>query len=260
MRRNVDLYFMALKNSFASRMAYRADFLFSLIMILITELIIPFITLLIYRTGAVFPGWTLYEVLMLQGIFLLARGLSNLLFFGMVWNTLDRVREGTYDILLIKPCSTLFISIATCFEPDSIGAVIGGIVVCAYAMSGVAIPSPAAALMSVLLFLLSMIMLFSLALFMAGSVFKWVGNSRIYEIFDSIAAFGNYPRSIFTKAFQTLISYVVPIATIGFLPASVLLGKKTEGIPVTICICLLFLIAGALFWKSMLKKYTSAGG
>ena len=260
MIKNIRLYLKALKNSFASRIAYRADFFFSAVMILVSELIIPFITLLIYKTGAAFPGWSMYEALLLQGIFLLSRGTANVLFFGLVWNTLDRVREGTYDILLIKPSSTLFLSIATNFEPDSIGIVLSGLIVSLFSLTRLPGLNIMNVFVALLLFFLSLIILFSFALLMAGSVFKWVGNSRIYEIFDSIASFGNFPRSIFSKAFQMIISYVIPIAAIGFLPASVLLGKITEGIPETVLVCIAFLFLSLGFWKLMLTKYTSAGG
>jgi len=91
-------------------------------------------------------------------------------------------------------------------------------------------------------------------------MFKWVGNSRIYEIFDSITAFGNYPRSIFSKAFQNLISYIIPIAIIGFFPASALLGKSIDGALAAMGICLVFFIFSMLFWRKMLSLYTSAGG
>ncbi len=260
MRRSIRLYLMALKNSFASKIAYRADFFFSTVLIFISELIIPFITVLIYRTGASFPGWTVEEILLLQGIFLLSRGMANLLFFGLVWNTLNRIRDGSYDILLIKPASTLFLSIASNFEPDSIGVVVCGLLVSFYAFMKLPVPRISDVLLFLLLFVLSLIMLFAFALLMAGSVFKWVGNSRIYEIFDSLLSFGNYPRSIFSKGFQTIISYIIPIVAVGFLPASVLLGKRPEGILVTAMVCLLFLLLSAGFWKMMLRQYTSAGG
>jgi ABC-2 type transport system permease protein len=260
MRKNIELYLMALKNSFASRITYRADFFFSAVMIFISELLVPFITVLIYKAGSSFPGWTIGEVLLLQGIFLLSRGVANLLFFGLVWNTLNRVREGSYDVLLIKPASTLFLSVATNFEPDSIGVVACGLLVSIYAFTGLPVPGISDILLFILLFILSLIMLFAFALLMAGSVFKWVGNSRIYEIYDSIVSFGNYPRSIFSKAFQTIISYIIPIAAVGFLPASVLLGKRPEGILITSVVCLLFLLVSGGFWKLMLRQYTSAGG
>jgi ABC-2 type transport system permease protein len=259
-RRNAKLYLLALKNSIAARITYRADFIFSSFMILVAELVIPVITLLIYKTGASFPGWSVNEVLLLQGVFMAARGFAGLLFFGLVWNTLDRVREGTYDILLIKPASTLFLSIATSFESDSIGVIISGTAVSAFALARLPGSGFANILIFIVLFVLSLVVLFSFALMMAGSVFKWVGNSRIYEIFDSIVSFGNYPRTIFSKAFQTIISYILPISLIGFLPASVLLGKNMVGLPGSAAACLVFLGIGLTFWKVMLKKYTSAGG
>ena len=260
MSRGVKLYLMALKNSFASRFTYRADFFFSTVMIFISELLIPFITVLIYKNGAAFPGWTVEEILLLQGIFLISRGMANLLFFGLVWNTLNRVREGTYDVLLIKPSSVLFLSVATGFQPDSIGVITCGLLVTLYTLPKLPVPGLQEIFMFVFLFVLSQTVFFSFALLMAGSVFKWVGNSRVYEIFDSVVSFGNYPRSIFSKGFQTIISYIIPISVIGFLPASVLLGKRTEGIFVTTVVCLLFLLFSAVFWKLMLKNYTSAGG
>lgn len=102
--------------------------------------------------------------------------------------------------------------------------------------------------------------MFSFAVIMAASMFKWVGNSRIYEIFDSITSFGNYPRTIFSKSFQTIISYIIPVAIIAFYPASALLGKDISGIMPAVLVLALFLVLSILFWRLMLSKYTSAGG
>jgi ABC-2 type transport system permease protein len=75
-----------------------------------------------------------------------------------------------------------------------------------------------------------------------------------------MVSFGNFPRSIFSRAFQTIITYIIPIAAVGFLPASVLLGKRPEGIITTGAVCLIFLFVSGGFWRLMLKQYTSAGG
>lgn len=256
----VKIYIIALKNSFAARMAYRADFFFSSLMIMVAELLIPFLTLLIYRTGASFPGWSIYEMLLLQGIYMLSRGVAGFLFFGLVWNTLDRVREGTYDLLLIKPRSVLFLAVATGFEPDSIGTMAGGLMVMLYSFNVLPVPGIWEWGRFLLLFLFSVLALFSFALIMAGSVFKWVGNSRIYEIFDSITIFGNYPRSIFPRTFQAILSYILPIAMIGFFPAAALLGKSSDGVFPAMLVCLIFAALSFAFWRWMLSKYTSAGG
>jgi ABC-2 type transport system permease protein len=260
MIRAIDIYLTSLKNSFAARMAYRADFIFCCIMILVSELLFPFITILIYASGASFPGWDIYEIMLLQGIFMLSKGIANFMFFGIVYNTLSRVREGTYDLLLIKPVSVLFISIVTGLEPDSIGTILGGLLVSCYSLLQLPQPDTIQWIRFIFTFLFSVLALFSFAVLMAASVFKWVGNSRVYEIFDSVSSFGNYPRSIFSKSFQTIISYIVPVAIIAFYPASALLGKDISGIMPTALVLALFLVLSILFWRLMLSRYTSAGG
>lgn len=256
----IDIYITSFKNGFAARMAYRADFFFCSIMILVSELLLPMITFLIYSTGASFPGWSRHEAMLLQGVFMLSKGAANLLFFGLVFNTLSHVREGTYDLLLIKPVSVLFISVAAGSEPDSIGTILGGLLVILFSLWQLPSPGVINWIKFILLFFFSVLVMFSFAVIMAGSVFKWVGNSRIYEIFDSITAFGNYPRSIFSKSFQAIISYIIPVAIIGFFPAAALLGKDMSGVIPAILISILFFILSLSFWRLMLSKYTSAGG
>lgn len=241
-------------------MAYRGDFFICCLITLISEMILPFITFLIYSTGASLPGWSLDEIMVLQGIFMLSRGLAGLLFFGIVYNTLICVREGTYDLLMIKPASVLFISITTGFEPDRIGSVTGGVIVLALSLNRLQSPGVMNWLYFALILFFSVLTMFSFAVIMAATVFKWVGNSRIFEIFESIMMFGNYPRSIFSQAFQTIISYIIPVSIIAFYPASALLGKGISGLFPVLVVCVLFLIIGLLFWRMMLSKYTSAGG
>ena len=104
MMATVCLYLQGIKTALATRMAYRGDFFMSMLIMLLVELGAPFITFLIYGNGASFPGWTMYEVLLIQGVFLLARDAFPLLFW-IVWNTMI-VREDLFDLLLIKPKST----------------------------------------------------------------------------------------------------------------------------------------------------------
>ena len=247
MIRGLQIYLMALKHNFAARMAYRADFIFSSLMSFVSEMFIPLITFFIYEMGSSFPGWGFYEVLLLQGIFMLSNGVARLTFFGIVSSTLGHVREGTYDLLLIKPRSTLFLSIANVFSPDSIGTIFAAVYIIRLSLDKLVWPGALSWIEFLVLFLFSLMVLFSFSLFMAGSMFKWVGNSRI-------------PATIFSKSFRILISNVIPIALLGFFPASALLGKEIEGALSAALVCIIFLALGLCFWRFMLSKYTSAGG
>lgn len=256
----IKAHIQAIKAALAIRMAYRVDFLLSLLIMLLVEFSAPFITLLVYDNGASFPGWSLYEALLIQAVFMLSRGIAFPLFFGMVWNTLGRVREGTLDVLLLKPRSLLHMLIMTSFDSEDLGKLVGGLLLFTLSLSHLPFPGPLQWVEFFLVFMFSMIMLFAFALFMSGSAVIWVGNGRVFEIFSAITSFGQYPVSIFSKPVQTFATIVVPVSLLGSFPAAVLIGKPTPGIIAAIGSSILFLIISYLFWKRMMYRYSSAGG
>ncbi len=256
----VRIHLQGIKTALASRMAYRGDFFMSIIIMLFEEMLAPMITILVYHNGASFPGWTMYEALLIQGIFLLARGIAFPFFFGIVWNTIERVREGAFDLLLIKPKSVLFLAIVTGFDSEDLGKFLGGITLFALAVSQIPAPGIMEWIQFIALFIISLVVLFGFALILAGLGIVWIGNFRVYEIFFSITNFGMYPAAIFSKGLQTLITLIIPIAILGFIPAAVLLGKPAVGTIGSIGVSIAFFTFGFWFWHWMLKKYTSAGG
>lgn len=260
MMSSIKAHFHMIKISFAARMAYRGDFLISTFIMLIVEFLTPLITLLIYRSGASFPGWSLYEAMLIQGVFLLSKGIANPLFFGMVGNTVGLVSGGTLDLLLLRPRSTLHMIVMTSFDSEDMGKLLGGIVLFSYSLAQLPPPGILQWCQFLLLFVFSQIVLFSFAMIMSGTVIKWVGNGRVYEMFSSISSFGQYPVSIFSKPVQNFITIMIPVAMMGFFPASVLMGRPSSGILWALASSVFFLAASLLFWKFMLNKYTSAGG
>ncbi len=256
----VRMHWEAIKTAIMSRLAYRGDFMISAVIMLIAESIVPLVTFLIYRNGASFPGWGLYEALLIQGVFLLAKGIAFPFFFGILWNILIRVREGTFDLLLIKPRSILHLSIATGFNSEDLGKLAGGIAL--FILASLNLPAHGLSewLLFIILFIFSLMVLFSFALILSGIVFIWVGCSRVYEIFESVTAFGLYPRTIFSKGIINIVTIIIPVAMIGYFPATALLGKPAEWIGTALLVTIAFLASSIFFWYWMLTKYTSAGG
>jgi len=257
---SVQAFLAVMKTVVASRLAYRGDVFFSLFVTLLGEAILPMITLLIYKSGASFPGWSLEEAMLVQAVFMLAKGIAYPFFYGMVYNTLDRVREGSFDVLLLKPRSALFMTLVTGFSIDGLGRLVGGAALFIFALSGLPMPSAAEWLGFLLLMCLSACVLFASALFMSGMLFRWVGSSRVYEMNDAATSFGRYPLSIYSKPLQFVLSSVVPVAMISYFPAATLLGRSTPGLYGAAAASVIFLAAGLLFWHYMLRTYTSAGG
>lgn len=251
-------YLIGLRNSFAAAAAYRANLIFCISMTIVGDLIVPMVSILIYSGGAGFAGWGMYEILLIQGVFILSRGIAGTFFFGMVSSTLYMVVDGTFDLLLIKPASTLLVSLSGNFDTDSVGSILTGVVLTCVAC----IKTGGAANLPLFLVLLAfgLIVMFGFTLLMSGSVFKWVGNSRVYEIFDAIIQFGNYPASIYPKPMLYTVSYLLPVALIGYYPAAALMGTPISGLAFLLLSSALFFAVCLVFWRLMLKSYTSAGG
>jgi ABC-2 type transport system permease protein len=254
------LHLQGIKSALAVRMAYRADFFISILIMLAVEGFVPLVTYLIYKNGASLPGWNMYEALLIQGVFLLCRGIAFPFFFGMVWNTIMRVQEGTFDLLLIKPRSVLQMLIVTGFDSEDLGKLVGGIVLFTVSLANIPFPGLEMWLKFIALFFVSLVVMFGFGLILSGLGIVWIGNYRVYEIFFSIANFGMYPANIFTKGLVTFITAIIPVAMLGFVPASQLLGRPAEGTIISVVSSIIFLFASLLFWKAMFRRYNSAGG
>lgn len=248
-------------NELSARMAYRGDFAIGVVVSLVTQMLLPMMTVLIYGAGASYPGWTLYEALLVQAIFIMSNSVAGIFFFGMVGVVLNHIRQGTFDLFMIKPAPAALLAAGMSFSLDSVFELAGGLLlfIVAYANTGGADGS--GWIKFTIVFVMSILVLLGFTFLISAVLFKWVGNSRMFEIFMSVARFGQYPASVYPKAFRIVISYVFPVALFGSVPAEVLL-KPTGTLDVVLAavFAVVFLGAGYSVWRLMLRIYTSSGG
>jgi ABC-2 type transport system permease protein len=260
MKKYLRIYKESMRIALASATTYRANFILQSMITLLSNIIFPLITLLIYGSGASFKGWDLYEVLLIQSIFTISIGISSMLFDGIVWNTMSNVVDGTLEIILIKPVDSLFFLLASTFNINSLGIVIGGGIVFGIALVHIAMPTLIMWIQCIVMFVIGILVLLGMELMMAATSFKWVANSRIPEMYQSVIKFGNYPLNIFPKWIVAFTSFIMPVAMIGFFPASALLGRTTWWMFLAIIPCIIFMASGILLYKYMVRLYESVGG
>ncbi|MCL1866102.1 MAG: ABC-2 family transporter protein [Oscillospiraceae bacterium] len=255
------IYKNCIGTALAKVSAYRLDFALSMLMALLWNALFPIVTILIYNAGQSFPGWDFYEVLLVQSVFMLSSGLAYLFFNGVLWATMHHVEEGSFETVLLKPVSPIFYLIVTNFDPECFGMVIGGGAMFAFALYNVGVVVDSAAVLQFLLmFTAGFCVMAGINLLMAAMSFKWVGNSRITEIFDSIMDFGKFPSSVFPAAIRGFTSFVIPVGMVGFFPASALLGRADMMMTFSIVPCLLFLLSGIGLYSRMIRRYEGVGG
>lgn len=263
MRRYLQIYKECLRIAFNQAAAYRLNFMLTACITLFSNILFPLVTIMIYRTGSSFPGWNIYEVMLLQSIFSIADGMAGIFTGGVLWATMNHVREGSLDTVLLKPVNTLMFLASSTLEPANIGIVAGGGILYGISVSHVKGITFGNVVGSIILFLAGVAVLMGMAFFMAAVSFKWVGNSRMPEIFDSIKSFGKYPITIFPGVIRSLVTFCIPVGVVGYYPASVLLGKGTAVMKLlfTTCIpCGLFLLLSIWVFGYMVHLYEGVGG
>jgi len=260
MKRFLSIYKTCAATAMSRALIYRLNFALSMIISLCYNLFFPLTTILIYNAGASIPGWGLYEVLLIQSIFTLSIGFTFIIFNNVLWSTMQYIREGSFEVVFLRPMNPLFFLIATNFDTGSIGLLIGGGVMFGIAIAHTGFISLASIGQFLLLFISGFAVMSGFQMIIAATSFKWVGNSRLPEILDSILSFGKYPLSIFPGKLKILASFIIPVGMIGFFPASALLGRLDPFVLLSVIPCILFMIFGIWLYHFMVKLYEGVGG
>jgi len=254
------VYKICIKTAVSRAAAYRFDFFLSLAITFAGSLGLPLVALLIYGAGAAFPGWSFHEVLLIQSLFTLSQSLARVFLGDVLWETMNRVRSGSFETVLLKPMEPLTCIVATTFSPASAGSFLCGCAMLCYAAAHVRVAAVSAVVGCLFLFLAGVAVSVGIQIVMAAASFKWVGNSRLPEIFSSVEAFGQYPLAVFPAAVRAAATFVIPVGLIGFFPAAALLGRAEPEAFAASGLCLLFLLFGIWLYRYMVREYKGVGG
>jgi len=260
LRRHIKLYFQCLKTILNGEMAYRLNFILGMIMTFCGNILFPLITLLIYANGQSFPGWTFWQVLLIQSIFTISSGISGTFFDGIFWNTNNCIREGTLDVILLKPVNSLFYMAATTVNLNGFSYIIGGFIMLLIAAPHCAVITLGGICNFLLFGLAGIFVLLGSTLIMSATAFKWIGNSRIPEIFDSLQQFAKYPITVFPKAVQTIVTFIIPVGIVAFFPAQALMGQIQPVYYLSLIPCGIFAAFGIGLFRFMVHLYEGVGG
>ncbi len=255
---NIKTHLQFIKTGFLARMTYRFDFFVSVIAFFLYPLTGPLFVGVIYYAGGKFQGWDIYQVIFLQGVLTLIKGFSFMLFFGISWLTELRVREGRFDLFLVRPVNTLWLLTMEAFDEEDAGQFIAGITLIIFALNYVEIQG--SWILFAILSIFGLLFIFSLALLRSAAAIILIRVYRLHEITDMIYVFAGYPKSIYSKNLSILFSTIVPLFVIANYPASALLGFTTDGMYVALISVIIFLTCSLAIWNLALKHHTSAGG
>ncbi len=260
MTSNFKLWLKSAEMAFLNRLAYRGEFFISLISMFVLEMASPIIILLIYFNTAGFQGWTLYQVLLLQGIFVMVRGFSFVTFFGIVWNSNWTLHKGEFDLILLKPRNILWMFICNSFDAEDTAKFIGGLGIIIFALFHLENITLLGVVAGIFSLLVGIGLFFSLALLFSAFIFKFIQTWRLYELLDILSMLGTYPKSIYPLLTGIIFTIFLPIFAVAVFPAETILGFFSMDILYSAITVIILVTLSLFIWYRTIRNYSSAGG
>nr|WP_089106681.1 ABC transporter permease [Streptomyces hyaluromycini] len=249
-----------------STMIYRTSFAVTMAgNLLVTGLDFATILLMFSRVDSL-GGWSLPEVAFLYGLSATSFGVADLVLGSMdVLGT--RIRDGSFDTLLVRPASVLAQIGADHFALRRLGRITQGAVVLGWALAFAGIDWTPAKVLLVPLMLAAGAAIFC-ALFVAGAAFQFLAQDAA-EVQNAFTYGGTtllqYPPTVFGKDFVRGVTFLLPLGFVNWVPAAYVLGRPYPlrlpvwtvwAPPLVAAVCCA--LAG-LAWRAGLRAYRSTG-
>ncbi|WP_179945158.1 ABC transporter permease [Paenibacillus durus] len=250
-----------LKNYMKTRLTYRADFwveVLSDLLFQVTNLVFIFVIFMHTNTLA---GWSQNEVVFVYGFFMVPWGVFAC--FVNMWNFSERyIVKGEMDRILTRPAHNLFqIFLENVDPPSLIGSLIGLLIM---AVSGfnLGLPFEWWTVPALILLTISATAIYTgIYTTLTALSFYSDAPTGIIPLMYNIQSYGRYPVTIYNRAIQVLLTWILPFAFVGVYPAGLFLQREemTRMALLTPVMGAIFLSIGLFVWNRGVRKYKGAG-
>ncbi len=211
-------------------------------------------------------GWSLPEVAFLYGLSATAFGIADLV-LGSMDVLGGRIRDGSFDTLLVRPAPVLAQVGADRFAVRRLGRITQGALVLGWALPAVDVAWTPAKVLLVPVMLVSGAAIFG-AVFVAGAAFQFLAQDAA-EVQNAFTYGGTtllqYPPTVFGKDLVRGATFILPLAFVNWVPGAYVLGRPYPlGLPEWAAFAPPLVAAGCcalagLAWRAGLRSYRSTG-
>jgi ABC-2 type transport system permease protein len=241
-------------------LTFRANLFFDVVLALAGQLSTLGTILLVYTRTDQLAGWTRAEALVLAGTFQVLSGIkATFIDPNLSWFPGRGIREGGLDAYLLQPAPSLFLVSFSTAAPLALVQAALGLVVVGFGVSAHGDPPSAFGIVAWLLLLIAGTALaWALGVLLACIGF-WAPRLDLDVFYGAAWQLGRYPVDIYRRPLRQVLTYVIPLALIATLPATVLLRDPS---PFVLAAGLAGGFAATLLavgaWRLGLRRYTGA--
>lgn len=261
-RRYAMLLGVQLRASFVQAVQYRVDFLLGLLLSLCWTAAALVPLLVVYDRRRTLGGWTRDEALLVVGFFTLLKGAIQGLIEPSVTHTVEHLRKGTLDFLLLKPVDAEFLVSTTRLQPWRATDSLGGLALIVWGLHGTArVPRFDALLTTAALVSAALAILHSLWVLVVAIAFVTVKVDNLSFLLGSVYDAARWPSSVWRGALAWVFTVIVPLTVMTTWPALAVLGRLdlARGVG-AIALAVVFVTVSRAVWSRAIRNYTSAGG
>ncbi len=225
------------------------------------------VVLTIFHNVSRLNSWNVHEVALLYALSSITFAFTDMV-IGQLDQFPQKVRDGNFDILLVRPRGTLFQVIASDFTLRRAARVLQGAIVLAYALSTLTIHWTVLRVLVLAVSLPSAVVIFSSVWVVGACIAFWTtdGGEFTNAFTYGGTAMAQYPIDIYATWLRRLLGFVIPLAFVCYFPALYVLGKRDPlGLPrfldfmSPVVAAVAAVVAGSV-WQFAVRHYRSAGG
>jgi ABC-2 type transport system permease protein len=249
-----------------SAMAYRTSF----VIMTVSQFgitVIDFVAVIVMFTHvSQLGGFRLSEVALLFGTASLSFGLSDLA-VGNVEHLGQRVRNGTFDQMLVRPISTIVSMAADQFAIRRVGRIAQALLVLCWALANVDIDWTIGRVAMLPLMIVSGAVIYASVFVLGAAVQFWSSDSaEVANAFTYGGSFlAQYPMTIYPGDLVRGVTFVMPMAFVNWYPTLYILrcpdplGLPTGFRYASPVVAMLVATLAWLAWREGVRRYRSTG-
>jgi len=261
MTRYLSLYWLFLIQRLKVLMEYRANFIIGASSTIVLQASSILAIWVVMQKVPDLNGWNYDEILLVYGLITLAKSINHM-FADNLW-TLGRtyIRSGGFDRFLVRPIDPLFHLLADRFCQDGVGNFLVGVALVIKTSISLHIVWTLPKILLLLVGVVSGGFIFiALNLITCVTAFWIIDSVPVTRLIFDNHLFAQYPLTIYPKAINILLTWVVPYGFASFYPASYILGRASGNIAwLAPLIAAVLMFLGYRFWQFGLKHYSSTG-
>ena len=261
------VYLRLVRGRVRSQLQYRFSFALQLVGTTLIALLDFVAILVLFAHVPALGGWSVEEVALLYAIASIAFALTDLV-VGHLDLFPTMIRDGTFDLLLVRPLPSLLQVIASDFSLRRLGKAFQGVAVLAVAVTQLEIDWTFGRAAVIPLAVLAGAVIYGAVWVALATIAFWIVDA--IEFVNAFTYGGNflsqYPLNIFASWLRGLVVFVLPIGFVAYFPSLYVLDKPDPlGFPAGLqfaspLVAAVSAVVAVRVWGFAVRHYRSAGG